>query len=100
MKVLLLEKNLILLSRIKSSLAGHEVRANGEYTDEDIVLINIEAFGVEKVKELKEKGAKVVAYCGHKNLELMQGARQMGADMVVPNSQIINAGEILKSFLC
>lgn len=96
MRVLILEKNLILLSRIKNSLGEHEVRAKGDYEGEDVVLINVEAFGADKVKELKEKGAKVIAYCGHKNLELMQKAEQMGADMVVPNSQIINAGELLR----
>lgn len=95
MRVLLMENNLILLSRIKSSLSGHEVRVGKDYQGEEVVLINLEQFSPELVKLLKEAGAKVVAYCGHKNSELIQRAVQMGADMVVPNSQIVRAGELL-----
>jgi hypothetical protein len=97
MKVLLMEKNLILLSRIRSSLQGYEVRAGSDYQGEEVVIINIEAYPVEKVSELKEKGAKVIAYCGHKNLELIKRAEELGADMAVPNSQIVRAGELLRT---
>lgn len=41
MKVLLMEKNLILLSRISSVLKGHEVRNGEEYAGENMVLINV-----------------------------------------------------------
>lgn len=97
MKVLLMEKNLILLSRIRSSLSGHEVRAGTEYNREEVVLINLEQFPAEKVAELKALGAKVVAYCGHKNTELIRSAKEMGADLVVPNSQIVQAGSLLET---
>lgn len=97
MKVLLMEKNLILLSRIRSSLQGYEVRAGSDYQGEEVVIINIEAYPVEKVSELKEKGAKVIAYCGHRNLELIKKAKELGADMVVPNSHIVQAGELLRA---
>ncbi len=95
MRILLMEKNLILLSRIRSSLSGHEVRAGGEYQGEDIVLINLEQFSPEVIKGLKEKGAKVIAYCGHKRLDLINLAKELGADLVVPNSQIINTADLI-----
>ncbi|SNZ15168.1 hypothetical protein [Hydrogenobacter hydrogenophilus] len=95
MKVLVMEKNLIMLSRIKNSLSGHEVSSNAEYSGEDVVFINVEAFPVDKIRELKAKGAKVIAYCSHKNVELQLEARSAGADLVVPNSQVVDAGRIL-----
>ncbi len=95
MKILLMEKNLILLSRIRSSLSGHEVRVGTNYEGEDMVLISLEQFPVEKVAELKSLGAKVIAYCGHKNVELMKKAKEFGADLVVPNSQIVQAGNLV-----
>ncbi len=95
MKILLMEKNLILLSRIRSSLSGHEVRVGTNYEGEDIVIISLEQFPVEKVAELKSLGAKVIAYCGHKNVELIKKAKELGADLVVPNSQIVQAGNLV-----
>ncbi|MCS6957051.1 MAG: hypothetical protein RMK75_01140 [Aquificaceae bacterium] len=95
MKVLLMENNLILLSRIRSSLAEHEVRSGNDYRGEEVVLVNLEQFPVETVKTLKDCGAKVIAYCGHKRTDLMEKAKGLGADMVVPNSQIIRAGSLL-----
>lgn len=90
-----MENNLLLLSRIRSSLKGYEVRSGGNYGGEEVVLINIEQFPPESVKSLKEAGAKVIAYCGHKRTELMQKAKELGADRVVPNSQIVQAGSLL-----
>ncbi|MCS6875737.1 MAG: hypothetical protein NZM36_02605 [Aquificaceae bacterium] len=95
MKVLLMENNLILSSRIRSSLLGHEVKTGTQYGGEEVVLINVEQFPIETIKLLKEAGAKVIAYCGHKNTKLIQRARELGADMVVPNSQIVQAGNLL-----
>ncbi len=95
MKILLMEKNLILLSRIRSSLSGHEVRVGTNYEGEDIVIISLEQFPVEKVAEIKALGAKVIAYCGHKNVELIKKAKELGADLVVPNSQIVQAGNLV-----
>lgn len=97
MKVLLMEKNLILLSRIRSSLMGHEVKVGTEYNGEEVVLINIEQFPPEKIADFKALNVKVIAYCGHKNLDLINKARELGADLVVPNSQIVQAGELLKT---
>ncbi len=97
MKILLMEKNLILLSRIRSSLGGHEVRVGTNYEGEDMVLISLEQFPVEKVAELKALGAKVIAYCGHKNVELRKKAKELGADLVVSNSQIVQAGSLIES---
>lgn len=90
-----MEKNLLMLSRIRSSLGEYEVKAGEDYGGEDVVFINLEAYPVEKIKEYKSAGAKVVAYCGHKNLELMQRAGEMGADLVVPNSRVVQAKELL-----
>lgn len=95
MRILLMEKNLILLSRIRSSLGGHEVKVGENYQGEELVLINLEQFSPEVIKGLKEKGAKVVAYCGHKRLDLINLAKELGVDLVVPNSQIVNAGELI-----
>lgn len=95
MKVLLMENNLILLSRIRSSLTGHEIRSGGDYQGEEVVLINLEQFPAEVIKTIKQSGAKVIAYCGHKRIDLIQRAKELGADMVVPNSQIIQAGNLL-----
>jgi NAD(P)H-dependent flavin oxidoreductase YrpB (nitropropane dioxygenase family) len=92
-----MEKNLILLSRIRSSLSSYEVRAGTEYNSEEVVLINLEQFPVERVAELKALGAKVIAYCGHKNIELSRKAKELGADLVVPNSQIVQAGSLLQT---
>lgn len=96
MKVLLMEKNLMLLSRIKNSLSDYEVIVGGKHTDEELVFINVEVFPVDIIKELKSKGAKVVAYCGHKNIDLQSKARKAGADIVVPNSQVIDAKVIIE----
>lgn len=96
MRVLLMEKNLLILSRISSSLKGYEIKADGQYGGEEVVLINLEQFPPETIKQLKEKGARVIAYCGHKNVELMKKAKDSGADMVVPNSQIVQAGRLIE----
>ncbi|MCS7171353.1 MAG: hypothetical protein N3D14_04250 [Aquificaceae bacterium] len=95
MKVLIMENNLILLSRIKSSLVGHEIRLGKDYQGEDVVFINLEQFPPEFIRSFKEAGAKVVAYCGHKNSELIQRAQELGADLVVPNSRVIQGGSLL-----
>ncbi|MFN7064623.1 MAG: hypothetical protein ACK4OF_00525 [Aquificaceae bacterium] len=94
-----MEKNLLLLSRIRVSLEGYQVRVGGEYGGEEVVMINLEQFSPETIKSLKALGARVVAYCGHKNLELMNIARSMGADMVVPNSQMVRVKDLLLKFL-
>ncbi len=99
MRVLLLENNLMMLSRIRASLQGYEVHANKDYEGEEVALINLEAFPVEKVRELKQKGAYVIGYCGHKNTPLMEKARQAGADAVIPNSQAVRVGELIRSLI-
>ncbi|MEZ0360438.1 MAG: hypothetical protein ABWK04_00875 [Hydrogenobacter sp.] len=96
MKVLIMEKNLMLLSRIKNSLSMHDVRVGSDFRDEHVVFINVEAFPVNVIRELKNKGAKVIAYCGHKNVELQKTAKEAGADLVVPNSQVIDAESLIE----
>jgi hypothetical protein len=88
MKILLIESNLILASRVKNSLSGYEVRVGKDWQGEDVVFVNVEANPPEIIRELKEKGAKrVIAYCGHKNIGLIKKAQELGADLVVPNSK-------------
>ena len=62
--------------------------------------MNIESpKGLEVLKELKEKGIKVVGYCGHKNVELIKKAKENGADEVVPNSYVAgNIREIIEKY--
>ncbi|MFN3598257.1 MAG: hypothetical protein ACK4VK_00765 [Aquificaceae bacterium] len=96
MKVLLMEKNLLLLSRIRASLSQYSLRVGEDYKGEEVVLVNIEQYSPEIIKTLKEKGAKVIAYCGHKNVSLIESAKGFGADKVVPNSQIVNVKELLR----
>ncbi len=101
-KVALVENNLILSSRIVASLKalGYEVKTVqrwkslsellGEFSP-DIVMINLEGIeGVEVLKKLREMDSQipVVAYCGHKNIQLQEEARNLGANLVVPNSAV------------
>jgi hypothetical protein len=96
MKILLVESNLILASRVKNSLSGYEVRVGKDWQGEDVVFVNVETNPLEIIKELKEKGAKrVIAYCGHKNIELIKKAQDFGADLVVPNSKLVDAKSLL-----
>ncbi len=101
MKVFVYDTNLILSSRIKSQIKnlGYEV-ANSEDNEACLALINLESpKGLETLKNLKEKGIKVVGYCGHKNIELIKKAKETGVDEVVPNSYIAgNLKEILEKY--
>ncbi|AAC07860.1 hypothetical protein [Aquifex aeolicus] len=100
MKVFLYDTNLILASRVRSLLSsqGFEISDKEEAC---AGVVNLESpKGLEVVKELKEKGKKVVGYCGHKNVPLIQKAKELGVDEVIPNSQVVTSlGEILKK-LC
>ncbi|GAB6065442.1 hypothetical protein JCM9492_05340 [Aquifex pyrophilus] len=95
MKVFLYDTNLILSSRIKSQLKNlnAELVKKEDVGEDTVALINLESpKAFEVLKELKEKGAKVIGYCGHKNISLIEEARKLGADEVVPNSRI--AGDL------
>ncbi len=102
MKVFLYDTNLILSSRISSQIKslGYELVEKDNAREACVALVNLEGpKGLEVLKELKEKGVKVVGYCGHKNLPLIQKAQELGADLVVPNSQVAaNLKEILERF--
>ncbi|WP_448584023.1 hypothetical protein [Thermocrinis sp.] len=98
MKILIMEKNLLLASRIKNSLMGLEVRVGEDFQDEQVVFINVEGFDPSLIKEIKKKGAKkVIAYCGHKRTDLIQKAKENGADLVVPNSKIVDARSLIEA---
>ncbi|SHK56314.1 hypothetical protein [Thermocrinis minervae] len=99
MKVLLVEPNLLMQSRIKNALKNFDVRVGKDYSGEDIVLINAELSDPNLIKEFREKGAKVIAYCGHKNTDLIKKCYELGAHMVVPNSRMTNPEEVIKSLI-
>jgi len=97
MKILIMEKNLLLASKIKNSLAGLDVRVGEDFQNEQVVFINVESFDPSFIKEIKEKGgSKVIAYCGHKRADLIQKAKENGADLVVPNSKIVDARSLIE----
>ncbi len=106
MKVLLSDSNLITASKVASLLkiAGWEVLSASrwdkakeildENPDINVAIINLEGFDGEKLLEnLKTHfpDVKVVAYCGHKNIDLQQKAESLGAEIVVPNSMIVSS---------
>ncbi len=96
MKILLIENNLMLASKIKNSLSGYDLRVGKNWQGEDVIFVNVETNPPEIIRELKEKGAKkVIAYCGHKNIEMIKKAQEFGADLVVPNSKIVDARSLL-----
>ena len=105
MKVFLFDKNMITSSKIASSLrsAGFEVVTGGELEEVKVALVNLESPGGEEfLKNIKENHpeVKVVAYCGHKNTQLQKRAKDLGADMVVPNSKaVLDPVSLLKEVL-
>jgi len=115
MKILLSDSNLITSSKIVSQLKalGWEVytasrwgRAREvlrENPDIKVAVINLESFGgVEFLESLKQEypGVKTVAYCGHRNSGLQKKAKELGAEVVVPNSVAVSSiVDLIKSFL-
>jgi CheY-like chemotaxis protein len=109
-RVILLEGNLIMSSKIVSLLRslGYDVKTvqrwkalEGllEEVKPKLVLINIEGIeGIEPLRKLKESKPEipVVVYCSHRNTELQEEARRLGAEAVVPNSLVVSGlGEIV-----
>ncbi|MCS7084291.1 MAG: hypothetical protein NZL90_04840 [Aquificaceae bacterium] len=88
-KVLIMERDLLLASKVKSALRDFEVRVGDNYEREEIVIINIEAFDVSLINNLRKSGAIVIGYCSHVKTDLMQRAKQEGANLVVPRSQVV-----------
>ncbi|MDQ7038571.1 MAG: response regulator [Aquificota bacterium] len=107
MKVLLVDGNMMTSSKIASLLrtSGYEVLTlkDGDLSDVKVALVNLEALGGEKALESIKKEhphIKVIAYCGHKNTDLKARARDLGADLVVPNSRIVvEAPDLVRSLL-
>jgi hypothetical protein len=58
MKILLIESNLILASRVKNSLSGYDVRVGKDWQGEDVVFVNVEANPPEIIKRAKGKGSQ------------------------------------------
>jgi len=106
MKILLSDSNLITSSKVSSLLKsqGWEVLSANRWNkakeileanpDVSVAVINLEGFGgMELLENLKKERSdiKVVAYCGHKNLQLQSRAKELGAETVVPNSVIVSS---------
>ncbi len=106
MKVLLSDSNLITSSKVSSLLKsqGWEVFTASRWNkakeileanqDIEAAVINLEGFGgIELLENLKRErpDIKVVAYCGHKNIQLQTRAKELGAETVVPNSVIVSS---------
>lgn len=100
-KVVIFDKNLITSSRVANAVrsCGFEVErfdmtmTSSDGSGERVFVINLESpGGIDILKKIKglEPSPKVVAYCGHKNTDLIERARELGADLVVPNSAIVS----------
>ncbi len=112
MKVLLSDSNLITSSKVSSLLKsqGWNVFSASRWNkakelldanpDIEVAVINLEGFGgVELLENLKRErpDIKVVAYCGHMNIQLQTKAKELGAEIVVPNSAIVSSAvELVK----
>lgn len=112
MKVLLSDSNLITSSKVSSILKsqGWDVFSASRWNkakelldanpDIEVAVINLEGFGgVELLENLKRErpDIKVVAYCGHMNIQLQTKAKELGAEIVVPNSAIVSSAvELVK----
>ncbi len=115
MKVLLSDSNLITSSKVSSILKaqGWEVYTASRWnrakeileSDPDIkvAVINLEGFGgLELLENLKRDrpDIKVVAYCGHRNVQLQTKAKELGAETVVPNSVVVSSVvELVKNLI-
>ena len=113
MKVLLSDSNLITSSKVSSLLKsrGWEVLTASRWgkakevldsnPDVKVAVINLEGFGgLELLENLKRERpeVKVLAYCGHKNVQLQARAKELGAEVVVPNSVVVSSAvELVES---
>jgi len=106
MKILLSDSNLITSSKISSLLKsqGWEVHTASRWNkakeilkenpDIKVAVVNLEGFGgIEILENLKREypEIKVIAYCGHKNVNLQERAKELGAEIVVPNSVAVSS---------
>ena len=105
MKVVLIDGNLMMSSKVSSILRGlgievekalgwnriEELLSKGNFS---AVFINLEASpsALNLIKRIKENSpeVKVIGYCGHKNVELQRSALSSGADLVVSNGQMVS----------
>ncbi|RMA96027.1 hypothetical protein [Hydrogenothermus marinus] len=104
MKVLIIDENLMLNSKISSisKSAGYDTKIvaffkeNFEKFDEikpDILLINLESRSNDPFKIIpgaKKRGIKVIGYCGHTRTDLANKAKEVGADFVATNGMIVS----------
>ncbi len=115
MKILIIDENLMLNSKIKSlaTTSGYEAKIIAFFKEStfpkldefqpDIVAINLESKSNDVfnlIPKIKEKGIKVIGYCGHTKTDLAEKAKQVGADFVATNGMITSQlPQIVKSIL-
>ncbi len=106
MKVIVSDSNLITSSKVSTLIksAGWEVLSASRWhkvkellesnPDIEVLVLNLEGFGADDIMRNVKKEfphLKVIAYCGHKNIRLQEEAKNLGADLVVPNSMIVSS---------
>ena len=98
-KILLIQNNLFFSSRIENSVRalGYEIetlsnpQAARNPSEATLVIINLAARALDplsRIQKLKEGGAIIVGYAGHKEALLLESARKAGCDFVVSNAMI------------
>jgi len=105
MKVLVLETNLMWVSRLKLSITalGHEP-VFGSILPADLngyglAILNLAGpSGLEEtVARLKEANIPIIAHAGHKEKELMELGASLGIDILASNSEMTNSlGKVLE----
>ena len=106
-RAVVIDENMILSSKINNILKnqGLETKvisfAKSNLVDKlkefnaELVIINLESRAnnsLEIIKNIKENlpEAKIVGYAGHANINLMENAKNLGADLVVSNGVVVS----------
>ena len=100
-RVVIFDTNLITSSKVANAVrsCGLEVEkfdmtmTSSDGSGDRVFVINLESpRGIDVLKRVKDLDPrpKVIAYCGHKNTDLIEEAQSLGADLVVPNSAIVS----------
>ena len=103
MKILIIDENLMLNSKIKKLAedSGYNPKIIAFFKEKhlndleeinpDFILINLESKAnnpMETIKNLVEKGYKVIGYCGHTRTDLARQAKALGVVFVATNGMI------------
>ena len=95
MNILLLDDNLMSALRIENNLraAGHTVKTARQTPDEgefDLLIFNLGSRSLDGLKHIENwrtrfEGAKIWAFCGHREVELWRAARDAGVEKILTN---------------